>query len=129
MYYALYLLASLKQNDAKERYLNKIKEINGQDPYEIPKCEWEDDVESWPDVSYIHVGMYLLFSSSPYTKEQLMNYKSLDCYQNFANGWVREILSKRFGENCLLIAKVSGNVSAKFLFVTCLMPTRNVCRF
>ena len=94
MYYALYLLASLKQNDAKERYLNKIKEINGQDPYEIPKCEWEDDVESWPDVSYIHVGMYLLFSSSPYTKEQLMNYKSLDCYQNFAGNFKQKIWRK-----------------------------------
>ena len=36
-----------------------------------------------------------------------MNYKSLDCYQNFANGWVREVLCKKFGENRLLIAKVS----------------------
>ena len=50
--------------------------------------------------------MYLLFAASPYTQEQLMNYKSLDCYQNFANGWVREVLCKKFGENRQLIAKV-----------------------
>ena len=50
--------------------------------------------------------MDLLFAASPYTQEQLMNYKSLDCNQNFANGWLREVLYKEFGENRLLIAKV-----------------------
>ena len=66
----------------------------------------DGDVDCWPDVTYINVGMYLLFAVSPHTQEQLMNYKSLDCYQNFANGWVREVLCKNIGENRLLIAKV-----------------------
>lgn len=35
----------------------KIKHINAHDPYKIPKNEWEDDVKSWPDVTYIHVGL------------------------------------------------------------------------
>ena len=96
----------IQLKETKERYLDKLADIGGQDPYEIPRNEWMDDVDSWPDVTYIHVGMYLLFSSSPYTQDQLMNYKSLDCYQNFANGWVREVFSKTFGENRLLIAKV-----------------------
>ena len=43
----------------------------------MPKNEWEDDVETWQDVTYIHVRMYLLCSSNLYTKEQLNNYKSL----------------------------------------------------
>ena len=97
---------SLKQEECRERYAAKLNDINGQDPYEIPRNEWLDDFDSWPNVTYIHVGMYLLFSASPYTKDQLMNYKSLDCYQNFANGWVREVYSKKFGENRLLIGKV-----------------------
>ena len=100
---------SLEQKESKERYLEKLKSIEGQDPYEISRKEWMDDVDCWPDVTYINVGMYLLFAASPYTQEQLMNYKSLDCYQNFANGWVREVLCKKFGENRLLIAKVSFN--------------------
>ena len=90
---------SLQQKESKERYLEKLKSIEGQDPYEISRKEWIDDVDCWPDVTYINVGMYLLFAASPYTQEQLMNYKSLDCYQNFANGWVREVLCKKFGEN------------------------------
>ena len=45
-------------------------------------------MDSWPNVTYIHVGMSLLFSKGSYTDDQLMNYKNLDCYQNFANEWV-----------------------------------------
>ena len=68
-------------------------------------------------LTYIHVGMYLLFSKSPYTEDQLMNYKSSDCYQNFANGWVQEVFVKKFGENRLLIAKVSTKTAT--MIVTC----------
>ena len=83
----------LQLKESRQRYLEKLKDVNGEDPYEFPRNEWTDDVDSWPNVTYIHVGMYLLFSKSPYTEDQLMNYKSLDCYQTFANGWVREIVS------------------------------------
>lgn len=38
-------------------YTGKIKNLNRQDPYEIPKTEWKDDVKYWPDVTYIHVAM------------------------------------------------------------------------
>ena len=92
--------------EVKDRYSAKLNDVEGRDPYEIPRNAWVDDVDSWPDVTYIHVGMYLLFSCSPYTQDQLINYKSLDCYQNFANGWVREVYCMIFGENRLLIAKV-----------------------
>jgi len=98
----------LQQTERKERYSAKLKDINGQDPYEIRKNEWLDDLDTWRSVTCIHTGMYmyLLFNASPYKQEQLMNYISLDCYQNFAIRWVREVFSKKFGENRLLIAKV-----------------------
>jgi hypothetical protein len=89
---------SIEDTKARERYSQKLTYINNVDPYEIPKNQWLDDVELWPCVSYIHVGMYLLFMQSPYTQEQLLNYKSLDCYQKFANGWVREISVKQVDE-------------------------------
>ena len=72
----------------------------------------------WPDVTYIHVGMYLLFSLSPYTQDQLMNYKSLDCYQNFANGWVREVFSKTWGKSPLnREGKVEEAIAVLFVLV------------
>ena len=39
-----------------------------------------------------NLGMYLLVTPSPYSEEDLMNYKSLDCYKKFLSGWVREVL-------------------------------------
>ena len=57
---------SLQEKQSMERYLEKLKSIEGQDPYEISRKEWIDDVDCWPDVTYMNVGMYLLFAASPY---------------------------------------------------------------
>ena len=48
----------------------------------------------------------VLYSASPYTGEDLLNYKSLDCYINFVSGWVREVLVKVFDKKRVVIAKV-----------------------
>ena len=37
----------------------------------------------------------------------MLNYKSLDSFQNFQNGWVREVLVKEVGERKIIIGKVS----------------------
>ena len=34
---------------------------------------------------------YILFSLSPLTKEELKRYKSLECYNHFTSGWVKEV--------------------------------------
>ena len=73
---------SLVDAQSRERYNEKLELINGKDPYETPREAWKDDVDLWPGVTYINVGMYLVFSPSPYTGSDLMNYKSLEC--NFA---------------------------------------------
>ncbi len=78
----------IRDADSKERYLEKINTI-GMDPYEADKASFVDDVDIWPSITSIHVGMYLVFSPSPYTGDNLLNYKSMDCYQNFLSGWVR----------------------------------------
>ena len=51
--------------------------------------------------------MYLILYPSPYTKDDILNYKSLDSLQNFQNGWVREVLVKEVNGKEILIAKVS----------------------
>ncbi len=78
------------------------------DPYEADKALFVDDVDIWPSITSIHVGMYLVFSPSPYTGDDLLNYNSMDCYQNFLSGWVREILVKTVDQNKrIVIAKVN----------------------
>ena len=83
---------SISDARSKQRYEEKLALIGGRDLYEMPGEEWKDDVDLWPSTTYIDVGMYLVFSPSPYTGQDLLNYKSLECYQRFTAGWVRDIL-------------------------------------
>lgn len=99
--------SAMKEVEGKKRYQDKLKLIDGIDPYETDKSEWLDDVDLWPSISHIHVGMYLLHTPSPYTGEDLLNYKSLDCYRNFLSGWVREVMVKVVGNKRIVAAKVS----------------------
>ena len=58
------------------------------------------------------MGMYLVFTPSAYMGDALMNYKSLECYQRFIAGWVREILLSVQGErNGSEYLTVTGTVS------------------
>ena len=96
---------SLQDPQAKVRYKEKLDKIGGLDPYETTKRQWKDDVDLWPSVTSIHIAMYLLVTPSPYTGEDLVNYKSMDCYRHFV---VTEILVKSPNETGrVVIAKVS----------------------
>ena len=86
---------AIQDRDARERYREKLKVLSGEDPYEILRECWTDDVDLWPGITHIHVGLCLLLNPSPYSADDLHNYKSLDCYVNFISGWVREILVKK----------------------------------
>ena len=87
-------LSSLENDESKKRYREKLATIGGLDPYETSRSDWLDDVDMWPSVTSIHIAMYLLFAPSQYSGEDLVNYKSMDCYVHFVSGWVREILVK-----------------------------------
>lgn len=106
---------------SKERYKEKLSYTGGEDPYELPRSSWIDDVDKWPNTTYMHVGLYLAFTPSPYTGEDLLNYKSLDCYQRFLAGWVREVLVAEPRDcadgNKILIAKVRTHWRLKFKYL------------
>ena len=72
--------ASIQDKDAKKRYLKKLNVTGGTDPYETKKV-WKDDVDLWPSITHINLAMYLLVPSSPYSGNDRLNYKSLDCYR------------------------------------------------
>ena len=100
--------SSLQDADSRKRYEDKLSIIGGVDPYETCRSEWLDDVDLWPNVTSVNIAMYLLITPSPYTGDDLMNYKSMDCYNHFLSGWVREILVKVPKDDLrLVIAKVS----------------------
>ena len=101
-------LSSLKSLDGKKRYKEKLALIDGLDPCETVTSEWFDDIVLWPSVTCVNVAMYLLLTPSPYSGEDLVNYKGMDCYVNLLSAWVREILVKAPSDGLRVgIAKVS----------------------
>lgn len=116
---------SLDDDQSKARYADKLGAyLSGIDPYE--EVHWNDDVEFWPAVTSLHVCMYLILYPSPYTNEEMLNYKSLDSFRNFQNGWVREVLVKEVGNKRLVIGKVSQPVyTCKLLLYMCTIRTYN----
>ena len=78
--------------DSKRRYDGKLNLIgeNVDDPYTIPLSTQpsSNNSEKWPDVEYPDIYNYLVNTRSPYTKDMLKAYKSLEGYKYFTAGWV-----------------------------------------
>ena len=70
------------------RYKEKLKIINDQDPYELSKNLLSRDPELLPTIEYPDNVNYLVFSPSPFTKDDLKAYKELKAYNQFLCGWV-----------------------------------------
>ena len=107
----------IQDERSRERYKEKLKLIDDQDPYELPRNEWKDNVDLWPEIMYVDVRIYLLFAPSPYTCEELCNYKSMESYQRFVAGWVREILVKKVAEKRVIISKVGSYIIFQLMYL------------
>ena len=80
--------STIADKESKRRYADKLRLVNGSDPYGVPKKDWNDILDMWPGIMCVHACMYLIFNPSPYTKEDMLNYKSLDSYRDFQDGRV-----------------------------------------
>ena len=63
--------SSMKDQDAKRRYIDKLRVIGGLD--ETERKEWKDDVDLWPSITHVNLGMYLLVTPSPYSGEDTVS--------------------------------------------------------
>lgn len=99
--------ATLYDPQSRKRYEEKLSLLSEKDQCQILVQAWKDDVELLSSTTYVHVGMYVVFSQSPYTGQDLLNYKSLECHYQSTAGWVRKILVSAEGEHRLLTAKVN----------------------
>ena len=90
-----------------QRYNEKISLIGGDDPYKIPKGNFSNSHDVLPAVTYPDIYNYLVANPSPYSKEDLKAYKSLEAYNQFVCGWVRDIVSLEQNDHRLVKAKVN----------------------
>ncbi|KAG8198011.1 hypothetical protein JTE90_001851 [Oedothorax gibbosus] len=98
---------------SKDRYLDKIRSINGVDPYSLTKDSKEKLKLSvlFPNIAYMDVVNYLVYGVSAYTAECFKFYKSLEAYNQFACGWVSDVSSTKINGLCLVLGKVRHSQS------------------
>lgn len=84
------------------RYKEKIRVINGIDPY-----TFEYDPKVLPiTVDYDSVLCYLLNTLSFRTGEPVQNRKSLDAYKSFERGFIKQVQGKRCDQIFAVMGKV-----------------------
>ena len=86
----LSLYADSLPPDAKTRYMDKIESIGGLDPFSSDFVGEKSDVV--PPVSGCDLVSYLLLQTSFITSKQFKAHKSLEAYNQFVSGWVKDIL-------------------------------------
>ncbi|XP_014661478.1 PREDICTED: uncharacterized protein LOC106804701 isoform X2 [Priapulus caudatus] len=94
---------------AKQRYVVKIGCVDA-DPYAICRSECKSvlDCESneLPDVEYPDIYHYLINTPGGFSGQCMKAYKSLDAYNYFISGWVRELLVSVKGSKFVILSKV-----------------------
>ena len=88
---------------AFDRYKAKLQYCKGAeqipDPYSISEG-WKKELESWPDLTYGDIYVYLIETPGLYTKESLKAYKSLEAYSTFTCGHVKEVSYHLVTDRC-----------------------------
>ena len=105
------------QGEVKKRYLSKLKAIDDLDPYEIPRKDWDTDaskgkldVNIFPGITYPDIVIHLSNTPSPYSLEDFKAYKSLEAFNYYNNGWVKDVKMKAVKEDVRIVsARVRKN--------------------
>lgn len=94
--------------DRRNRYFEKLRLLNGFDPFESREKDWSTDVNILPPLSYCDMVIYLVLGRSAYTLDQFKSYKALESHMQFTNGWVHElkIFAPDNCDNTVIKAKV-----------------------
>ena len=92
--------------------MNKISVVNDTDPYTIRSL----DSNMLPAIEATDLVNYLVLGTSAYTVDQFKAYRSLDAYNHFHSGWVKEV------SGCIINNKhiVVGKVLMTDIVLTCL---------
>ena len=101
--------------NARSRYIQKTKLCGGIDPYCLKKSDFSYNHDDFPSITFPDISNYLALSTSHYTTctKQMKAFKSLEAYNFFVSGWVKDVGSKILKDRSRLFC---GRVSvASFL--------------
>lgn len=96
--------------EAKERYKEKISLIGNIDPFVISENAKSADsvatVSALPPVDGSDLVSYLVLQTSFVTVKQFKAHKSLEAYNQFACGWVKDVKAWNVSGKCVVTGKV-----------------------
>ena len=92
-------------NEAKTRYREKIGVIGGLDPF--GGCPGEPCKE-FPPVEASDLVAYLVLQTNFITAKQFKAYKSLEAYNQFVCGWVKDVYSWKIAGQFVTTGQVSS---------------------
>ena len=92
----------------RSRYLQKVKLCDGNDPFCLLKRDLSSHLSKYPAVEFPDICNYLVLQTSFYTAKEMKAWKSLEAYNFFVCGWVKEIGVKELKDKtCIVFARVS----------------------
>ena len=91
--------------NAKARYLDKLTLIGGVYPFCISKNHCVSCL--LPAVDASDIASYLVLQTSFVTAKQFKAHQSMEGYNQFVCGWVKDVEAFRFGEKCVVTGRVS----------------------
>ncbi len=94
--------------DAKRKYLNKIELVNGVDPFLLPSSSHSTATPaSLPPVEASDIVSYLVLQTSFLTAKQFKAYKSLEAYNQFIKGWVKNVQAWNLKDKIAVTGRVN----------------------
>ena len=61
------------------------------DPYSAPDCHFSVKIGNFSSICYPDIVSCLVFSSSPFSADDMRAYKSLKAYNQVIESWVRDV--------------------------------------
>ena len=99
--------------EAKVRYENKLGLIGGVDPFSISAKDYLES-SSLPPVDASDLLSYLVLQSSYITANQFKAHKSLEAYNQFTSGWIKDVKAWNIATKYVVTGKVAKSI--KFLY-------------
>ena len=93
--------------EAKDRYVSKISIINGADLFLGVITEAEATLSELPPVEASDLVSYLVLQTSFVTSSQFKAHKSLEAYNQFLCGWVKDVTTRKIAGKFLTCGRAS----------------------
>ena len=103
-------LSLYAEGKAKARYLEKIQLLNGMDPFLLVKRnEVPTEEDQLPPVEAADLASYLVLETSFASTKQFKAHKlSMEAYNQFVSGWVKDVSARTIHGKSIVTGRVSS---------------------